>query len=473
MRKFLVLSLCVALVCVIIPENVMAATPKGKTVISFDEIVGIVNEEHENFIPAERNILAKKFTTYLKDGTVEVTCDILFEESSYSVSFQGPLYPVTGKGVYANQLVLGDLQGNEDFNVLLFRVETNCKNSSLLYSNVHFQGHTVLTIVLEHIVSGQWIHFQRKINVGQFNLLLEGANYFVKENQLKDDEVTKKVIQLLNLKNRDQDQENTLDVEENNYTEDSFLIQSLITIPVSNTELNRLLYDVKDSLMVYLTNYSVPESIFKGNGWKRYFTNTSGSEWGYYAYSSDRGDTTITQISFINVIDNLFSNGTGYGVQFFVKHSVCVEYDHYFKELRVLYYDFGVEFKDLRIAQGGLSGDDVYIRQVEYCTPVGSPAGLVKALAGLIPYAGEVIDVWQNLVQTGSKTLGQPTYYESTVQAQMIAHDGRVYRNISGDFSKWSLLYEGNKATLEGFFNRSVNPSSVKWACKITLSSAL
>lgn len=84
-----------------------------------------------------------------KDGIVKIKGDIVDNGALTPLVLHGKLYPIEAKGKYAGKLVLGDIQGNEKFNVLQFRVENNSSNTVLLRKNYPLEGQTVLTILLE------------------------------------------------------------------------------------------------------------------------------------------------------------------------------------------------------------------------------------------------------------------------------------------------------------------------------------
>jgi hypothetical protein len=419
-----------------------------------------------------------------KDGIVKIKGDIVDNGALTPLVLHGKLYPIEAKGKYAGKLVLGDIQGNEKFNVLQFRVENNSSNTVLLRKNYPLEGQTVLTILLEHKKSDERVCFQDVIPKNFFTSLFDGANVYVNENKMTDDEIAEKVINLFNINNNSEiakQQEKILKIEEQG-TADSgggFSVDEPIStlawndIPVDGAELSRLLNDLKNVGNVNLLNYDIPESLFKGNsGWKKYSSISSSPRWLYHAYSSEQNNYTITQISYVNMIARHNTAIDGFEVQYRIHHGMILEYTHNTKELEVLYYNWGLTYPDLELSHGALSGDNIYITQNVNGEFIESSNQIVKALMGLIKYGDIVTDIWDCLNQSETPNLGQTLLFESTVEDQMLAHDGKVYRIIAADFSNWTLRNENHYANLRGQINYT-GGYSLTWGWKSTVQTNL
>lgn len=290
MKKILSVLLTLFLVGVMGVQGVVA-----EPLVSDLEMKNIEGEilQQGKGIQKASDILLNELKIVQEDGIIKGEGSITRDGVEIPLVLHGKLYPVKGKGKYAGKLVLGDIQGNEEFNVLQFRVENNSSNTALLQKNRALEGQTILTIILEHKKSGDWICFQDVIPKNQFTPLFESANVYITEKEMTDDEVTEKVINLFNINNKSEivkqqekslkiGEQGTADSKGNFSVNDPISIQAWNEIPVDGAELSRLLNDLKDVGTVNLSNYDIPESLFKGNsGWKKYSSTSSSPRWLY------------------------------------------------------------------------------------------------------------------------------------------------------------------------------------------------
>lgn len=89
-----------------------------------------------------------------------------------------------------------------------------------------------------------------------------------------------------------------------------------------------------------------------------------------------------------------------------------------------------------------------------------------------VPHVGYITDIWDSLNQSETPNLGQTLLFESTVEDQMFAYDGKVYRTIAGDFSNWTLRDEEHYANVRGQISYS-GGYSLTWGWRSTVQTNL
>lgn len=245
------------------------------------------------------------------NGDIKTVGDLVYGGDTYDLSLSGSLYPEKGKGVYAGKVVHGDMQETKDFNILQFRIEKDSSTTGLLKTNRNlFEGQTVLTMVLEDKKSGERIYFQDTIQEREFESLFKGAECLVDKKDLNEDELKRKVAKLSNINNKSDYSEQipesmqfeTEGIDSEGKITSSSFDSAAVNISVDRAELVRLLKDLKSKGSVSLSDYNVPESLFKDDGWKKYSNLGTKPRYFWHAASADQGDFTLTQISYFEVI---------------------------------------------------------------------------------------------------------------------------------------------------------------------------
>ncbi|WLR44157.1 hypothetical protein LC087_08795 [Bacillus carboniphilus] len=459
--------------------EVEASGEISKKQIVADHIEGIV--KGSDYEPAKSSAYAENFKISQENGNVTIQGDLWYKNSKYPLNLNGNLYPKISEGAYSKKLVLGELSGSKEFNILQFRVEKESRQTALTNQNNNLIGKNVLSLIVEHKETGEKIYIQNEISDQNFQDFFDGALKLISEKDLSENQLKEKIIQLYNMNNKSDysqniSQESTqqlsgvasssgdLSVSEKSSTQSS-------TIYVNQKELIRLLDDLKDyssnpDRSVKLSDYDVPESLFKGTGWKSYHYTNGEPRGAYTAGSVDSGSYTLTQISYLNVISR-FNSTTEFVLQVGQNDGMTLEYDHYSGILSVFYYGLGLKIEDLELAHGGLEGNDIYISQ-EINADLDGNSNYVKAFFGLIPYADKVYNLWESLTGQDPLPLGQSREYENTVERQKLAYDGKVYRTISANFDDFTMNSDGHFGNLIGKFYYDDYNLSVSWSYKYT-----
>ncbi|WP_202079503.1 hypothetical protein [Caldalkalibacillus salinus] len=418
------------------------------------------------------------------DGTVKGLGTIVHNGTKHTLELQGDLYPVKGDSPYAGKLVLGDLKATEDYKVLQFRLDQAT-------SDQYDANGTTLTIVLENQESGEWLRFQTKVDQKDFDAYQQGSDVRLAHKGMEESEVIEKVITLLNMHNKASDGDQTphsIQVEqsgtadtEGEYTMDSpITTQSWTDIRVNFNELDRMFRDLKDPYTdkVNLSNYNLPESLFKGSGWKRDVDISSSPGWNYYARGADQGDYTITQITAFQH-DSSFLGWSGlrnsFDTAFTYRHGMIIEYDHWTKDISVMYYGWGLSLEDLQMVQGALEDRNVYYAQTLSGQNLSqSGSNVIGYFVGLIPYGDKVYDLWNTLQHSTNESLGQrERFIGSTYEEQRNMHNDHVYRSASGNLSNWDFDREGANTNLLGEIHSGDGYINLRWSFQTTVVSNL
>ncbi|WP_121641070.1 hypothetical protein [Virgibacillus sp. Bac330] len=164
-----------------------------------------------------------------------------------------------------------------------------------------------------------------------------------------------------------------------------------------------------------------------------------------------------------------------------IKHGMVLEYDHYTKDIKAFFYNFGLTQRNLHIAQNLADGEgevSVYTRQdlqgQRLTKRSNSP--LIKYVAGLIPYGDNVYNVWDTLSKMSPKNVGLGTAEEfvgKDFEAQKKVHHGKVYRVVSGNLKDYDIRNEEAYVNLKGDIHSGDGSIRVTWAYKTDLGSNL
>ncbi|WP_026907771.1 hypothetical protein [Paucisalibacillus globulus] len=494
MKKFFTM-LTVLLVASFISVIYVSAEQKTIT-IELAEVDGEVIQDG-NELTANSSFSLDELKIQHKEGNINGSGVITQNGVKSTISLKGELYPVLGEGYYANNLLIGDIDSTENYNVLQFRLETAANDSTDKNQTVS----THLRIVLEDKETGEWVHFKQEVDEQLFESFFQGANSLVKNEELEEREIAKKVASLLNMdskaihgekthKNIQVEQSGTADTE-GNKTFKAPISTQIDDLKVNFSELNRLLNDLKDpyntSRSVKLTNYNLPEALFKGNGWKKDVNLDNSPGWGYYANRADQGSFTVSQIAVFQH-DGRFGGWDQDGLRnsyrniFDYIHGMLVEYDHYTKEVKVMYYDFGITLRELHFAQHVPSGSTEYSvftsqdLQGKNLTKRGTFGGLIKYVAGKIPYGSEITNVWSVINSTRGTEMNLGTKEEfigGDFWEQREMHGDDVYRIVSGNLHDYDLAREGANAFLKGEIHSGDGRISLTWSYNLILGTNL
>ncbi|KXG43951.1 hypothetical protein [Tepidibacillus decaturensis] len=417
---------------------------------TLNNVIGqVLNDNWDENDSAKINL--KKLSINQNNGHIKTKGEFENNNKLYDLNLSGTIYPVIGQGVYSDKLLLGDMKETKDFIVLQFRIEKDSSKTALLKTNYSIENQTVLTIVLEDKNSQNIIYLQDSIPETIFDTLSLGAKYQLKKDAIQEKDLAKKIVELSNMRNKSSNnkQIKTQEISEEDQSQDLFSITST-QISVDYYELKRLFSDLKTNSTVNLDDYNIPESLFKGSGWKSY-VSWSLPDYFYHAYSADQSWYTLTQISMVDIKNNRETGIAGHSMQTEILYGYVVEYDHYTRDIKVFYYDFGLKFDDLELVMNKLTGDHVFLNRNIYGIMASSPS-YAKAAVALIPYLSTVSSVWDNIQASESQKLGQKKDLGS-LEEQKLENNNSVYYGILGDFKDYYLQDEGHYAKVEGTIN--------------------
>ncbi|WP_349408372.1 hypothetical protein [Pseudalkalibacillus sp. SCS-8] len=463
MRKFIQLVIVVLLMFgmfALQANDTFASKKSNDKVMTFKTMTGHVLDGKTNKSKLSQ-VFLRNFSMTLNNGSSEINGDVLNKNQKFELSTTGSLYPVKGKGVYANKVILGEYNTSSKINLIQFRVEKDARSTHLIQMNKADKGKTILSLTLEDMDTGDLYVFQKTINTKTFNTLLERANQHVALQNLTEKQLNEKTSSLMNFNNFKK--KNKSKMKKSESTKQSFDYDSstdkntksgfsaMAGASVSYYDLDKVLKDVKQYGTIDLDNYNVSHSIFKDGGWKQYHQLSTHPRFFYHAstqeYSGAYGYST-TQINFVDVIAQT-SGSDSYEVQTQLKHAIMLDYDHYSHELSVVYYALGLEFKNIELAINKLNDKNVFIDRWVSGILEGSPS-YVKGAMSLVPYASTAYGLWDNFTTKETHQLNTLKTFDNTYDKQYQRHNGEVIRGVLGDYSGYSMEDEGQYAILRG-----------------------
>lgn len=410
MKKFFSLMTVVLVMGFI---SMLTVSAEQTSIIELTEINGEVIQDSKE-LQEKSNFLLDELKIEQEEGKINGYGVINKNGEKSKLPIEGELYPVLEEGYYKDDLLVGDINSTERYNVLQFEMKNMTNDSLNKNGDVDYPQ---LYIILEDKSTGEWIRFKQSIDKRLFNKYFENSKLLVDNKEINELELKEKIIYLLNIHNKAEYGENiakSVQVKQSG-TEDTEGIKTIdkpITTQMDNisvnfSELNKMLKDLKSSSnsTVNLSDYNLPESLFKGSGWKKDVNLNNSPGWGYYAASADQGPFTITQITSFQhegrfgSWDNLKNDYTSI---MRLQHGMAIEYDHATKDIKVLVFDLGITLRDLHLAQEVRSGNNevsVFTSQDlqgERLTQRKS-GPLIKFVAGKIPYGDRITDVWDIL----------------------------------------------------------------------------
>lgn len=470
--------------------------------INATEIYGEIIQEG-NGVKGESTIKLDSFNIEQIEGVTKGTADITHNGVRSTLNFNGELYPVLGEGYYADNLLVGDIKTSDGYNVIQFKIENEVGDATDQYNSKLKE--TSLSIVLEEKETGEWANFTFDIDEQTFLNFYNGANMYLEEQEMGKLEILEKVAPLLNMHNKAEHGEiipDEIEIEQSGYqdsngekgllsnddiTTDSDISLQMTDIPVNFNELNRLMNNLKKSQNANLSDYNLPVSLFRGSGWKRDVNLNTTPRNNYYANSANQGSITISQLM-VYQHDSGFGGWTGddglsnsFEIAYTNKHGMILEYDHNTQEVRVIYYNAGITLRDLQLAQQVAAGPEEYsVYTAQTLSGVNlsmrGSSGLVNYIAGLIPFANDIHDIWDIITNSPgtNEALGQRELFigKDYLQQQNI-HSGNVYRVASGTLDNHDFRLEGAHTNLVGEIHSGDGSIRVNWSFRTTLGTNL
>ncbi|WP_078598670.1 hypothetical protein [Evansella clarkii] len=460
MKKLIPFVLLVLLSAIF--TNQTLASDADTLIIPMDHVDGeiIQNDAADNTYSLSQFVIQEENGEVNGDGLISIN------GQNFDLAFAGEIYPIDN-GHYAENLVVGDID-SDDFNVLQFRVEN--------------MDNTTLSFVLEHKDNGEWISFEQEIDENTFERLYQSSVNFIEVEGYDHFELADKIIPLLNINNKSQfkdeveitnettSPETIIDDEGNNVVkEPEFSIYGTNPSESDNWEDINIRYDRLDQLFRDLKESPTNsinleeknfyggiyvEDLFKGEGWKRWRAQ-SGTSYDYYAYSSEQGYNTLTQLSMI--IPTGYHTGIdGEGIYhqhavYEVLHGALVEYNELTKDLSVVYYNGGISFEnfEIGISQFSHTSRNVFISSILDGQDLEQTNQPIRYFVSRLPHGERVIDLWEALTPYEVKELRTESFFGPNYDDQ-IDYNGTVVRAVSGNLGNNILRAENAHAKLTG-----------------------
>ncbi|QDI91713.1 hypothetical protein EPH95_11460 [Salicibibacter halophilus] len=434
------------------------------------KVVQTENELHE-----DNKVHLDGFNISNEDGAIDGDANLVINDSETEIQFNGVLLPIKGEGYYTGD-VIGDIEASNGYNVLQFHLE---------------EEDNILSLIIEDSENGDWMQFEHSVDDQKIDHIYDETNAYAEKHGMGEDETQEEVIELLNIHNKaehGQNQKDSLEFEMSGEadTDGGFSVdepigtQQFEDLPVDYSELNRLLSDLSDSGSANLSDYNLPESLFRDSGWKRHQGMNSDPRFTYHAHSQEQIDMTLTQISLLTGsagFTNLEEEVARYDFALTVGDGILVEYDHNSGDIDVVFHGAGLAYMNLELGQTVQEDTNVYRNQTLNGTNLesGSGSGAINYLVGLVPFGDNVSDIWDVVTPNTSEDLGQTEVFSGqTAEEQREFHDDRVYSAIAGDLSNWVMQNVGSNTSFQGEIHRSGGQAvNVNWSYRTDLGTNL
>ncbi len=434
-----------------IPEKNIVG--KRNTILSVPKINGKIAMKPENLFDNDESLVLKDECPYLYDleliedgDKFSLKSTLGYSNKTIPLTIKGVMYNCseTGIGKDFNNIYLAEIYDSENIHVVRLMVKD-----------------TKLSLVLQELDTKNMLFFE--FPVGEkvsfdFNKI---AN-----TTLTNDDLDKKALHLYSVMGNlidDTSHTKKLDLGKPNTLISSTLKSD--TKKSSKTTMSQYAWDQlfqelheQGSLTLSDFDGTVDTSMFKGGGWHyTYDENTD-----VIASFSFKNDSTeyLTQFVYIDTVcqsQTINGNIWPLRVQVAYHEGMVVSYNPYSDELKVLYYDYGIKIKNIKLAFNGLTNNAFFINRTTYKESQ-SGGNIVLAAISVYSPAANFYNLFQNLQGEEEQPNLTVVLFDDNYDDQMSTYNGSLIRGIELHFTNDFLTYVGHKAILSG--DVKFNPNS-------------
>ncbi|AOY76029.1 hypothetical protein [Clostridium formicaceticum] len=135
---------------------------------------------------------------------------------------------------------------------------------------------------------------------------------------------------------------------------------------------------------------------------------------------------------------------------------MIVSYDSYSDTLSVLYYGFGIEFKNYAVGINGLTDKAIFIdRSVNRAYK--ASGSIVRAAISVFGPADTIYSVFENLFPYTDQSINNKVYFDSTYNAQYERYDGKIIRGVVATTENNYLSSSGHFINVAGTIRYSTS----------------
>jgi len=293
----------------------------------------------------------------------------------------------------------------------------------------------------------------------QFNIYIEDYIYEEISNHVRNSLEGQELLDLLSIRNNlitplqdvDGTFEFTFDMEfDINETEQFGPIQPRRTHSAWRTLLDRL----NSGKTAKLSDYDIDASFFKTEGW--HYDVQFGTDIPIpYAtvirtIKNGTGEFLI-QISMLYYIFNISDCYTEVALQSEYHGGVIVKFDAR-TGILTPHWQWGHNYTDVEIAIQVWGEENVFVNR-SVNMEANAKAKVVRAALVLVPYANDIVDIFNYLSNSGNQTIGNTVMFDENFHIQSEKHNGKVIRGIHATTGNNRLNKAGHFINVMGNIN--------------------
>lgn len=365
-------------------------------------------------------------------GKLNLEADLINKGEVSKIVTNGAIYNTSQSSNIQNleNVVLVDMEDTSSFGFVQFKID---------------KSDSTVDIILQDLISNEIFKFTTTVSNEDFDTINVSRS-----NTLSAEDLDEKLIGLYSVTNNlvvQSDETSINEYEFQNSTDDAIMPMN------AHNEWVVLLDNLVARGEVYLNNYNIDRSIFKGIGWNHEHV-ASQPQYAVSSYSVPNGSSEyLTQITFLDVI---VRNGQGnsnnqrtLGLQLEYLDGMIVEYNKYTDKLSVLYYNFGLSLTNTELAVNGLSNNAVFINR-NVSGSYSSSGRTLRAAIALSSTLNTLASAFEYASSYELQSTDVQRIFDGTYQEQFNRYQGNVIRGILVNSNSQILNRKGHYQNVTG-----------------------
>lgn len=406
-------------------------------IFSQEDIVGNTADALEELFDKE-STLDQVNLSYLSirqsNSTYIIQGQLLYDNSSIDFESIGNFYKneKTENSATFENLILGELEDSQNFHFvqLKFDRELNC-----------------VDLIMQFKDTKRLAQFSFPITENEFTQLYNNI-----VNNLEGVELEKKIVELYSASS------NLINANTESLESDIQSVQVDETVSTfSFSGWKKLITDLNEKGSVTLSNYSgIKASWFKGGGWN-HENSWSTAPYSFSIYSTANGpDAYLSQFTMLDVTKQFYGSGTIDAVsslkmarlQVNYLDGMVVRYDSITDKLSVMYYNYGLRFKNVKLGIRIIPPEAFFIDR-KISGNYEHPGNVIRAAVALFGTADKIVSIFDYLKFHENQEIGKTTIFGQDPAEQCKKYD-EILHGIAADTENGALIKNGHNICLEG-----------------------
>ena len=327
-----------------------------------------------------------------------------------TLAFSGRLSVSDDAGYYNDKLVLGDFDGDNEYNVALFKAIFFGEDDS----------RSTLIILLERVNTGELLEMCFNLTQDMFDLMCAAAiqHSTVNPNQIQSsadfdsaDEAKREFLQLY-IPEKNFLAENNVSTTSALASEDYRNTSSNSGVGITHTTLKNFIKNVEEDEVVTVSN-SVVRSLLCQEDWSFYKTSSHF----YVSYGIAVSDTEYAMaILLASLSDDPDDGGAELSASCYVTKCITLTYDSVLQEASLMFLDSGLRLEDMVVALELVGGSTCFRSATMTYTYVSGSSGF-DLLCAIDSNLGTASQIWNALFQVDTdsgdtKNFGEPSVHD-------------------------------------------------------------